>query len=174
MKKYFKDYGAIDIGRLTELLMPLIKQMSADKNFTQYGFLGRKNSNGEITFGEGKTEPGMRRKLDRWNIWREGYESGELLSFIKDFDQKKVARLRLMKTSPRVCYYWHYDISPRLHIPIITNNSSFLIVEDEVCHLTQGHLWFVDTEKMHTALNGGTEDRFHLVYEYFGNVPYIC
>jgi hypothetical protein len=24
---------------------------------------------------------------------------------------------------------------------------------------------------MHTAFNGGTEDRYHLVYEYFGNIP---
>jgi hypothetical protein len=173
MKKHFKNYGSVDLKKITDLLMPIINLMSKDKNFTQYGFTGRKQRTGEITYGEGKTRPGSRQKLDKWNHWREGFEDGSLLNFVKDFDKTKFARIRLMKTSPRVCYYWHNDISPRLHIPIITNESNFLIVEDEVCHLTKGHLWYVDTEKMHTALNGGTEDRFHLVYEYFGKIPQL-
>lgn len=171
MKKYFKNYGPIDLESLLEILNPVINSMSKDKNFTQFGFLGRKQRDGEVTYGEGKTRPGSRQKLNQWNIWREGFEHGKLLDFVKDFDRTKFARIRLMKTSPRVCYYWHNDITPRLHIPLITSSSSFLVVDDEVCHLSAGHLWYVDTEKMHTAFNGGTADRYHLVYEYLGSIP---
>lgn len=171
MKNYFKDYGSTNIEDISMLLTPVIKLMSENDIF-QYGFKGQRLSDGTISYGEGKTEPWMKQKLKNWTIWRNGFEDKKLLNFIKEFDKSGVARIRLMRCIPRSCYFWHSDVSRRLHIPIITNTSSFLVIEDEVCHLTQGHLWLTETKKMHTAFNGGTEDRYHLVYEYFGDIPY--
>lgn len=68
-----------------------------------------------------------------------------------------------MKMGLRHCMSWHTDSSPRLHFPIKTQSSCFMIIEDEVKHITQSEWWMADTTKHHTALNASNEERIHLV-----------
>lgn len=75
-----------------------------------------------------------------------------------------LARARLMRLEPRFCYTWHADPSPRVHVPLITNPGALFILENEAFHMpADGSFYVVDTRKNHTALNGGKEDRIHLV-----------
>lgn len=78
-------------------------------------------------------------------------------------------RTRLMKMKKKTCYSYHYDLTPRIHIPLISNNSCMFVIEDKVYRLpADGSVYLVDTTKYHTALNANREDfyRLHLV----GNV----
>ena len=43
------------------------------------------------------------------------------------------------------------------------NPNNFMIIEDEVKHLPNNTWWLTDTTHNHTALNGSTKDRIHLV-----------
>jgi hypothetical protein len=88
-------------------------------------------------------------------------------------------RWRIMKVIPRATYSIHNDGLPfreniRLHIPIITNPQAFLTFYDlapkddttvTVYHanLKVGHSYEVNTTGLHTAVNYGTEDRYHMV-----------
>lgn len=73
-------------------------------------------------------------------------------------------RTRLLWLSPQSCYTMHFDDSPRIHIPLITNQDSFLIFRDGIVeHLQIGKVYWVDTRKFHTAINGGESPRLHLV-----------
>lgn len=88
-------------------------------------------------------------------------------------------RWRIMKVIPRSTYSIHDDGLPfreniRLHIPIITNDQSFLTFYDlapkdditvTVYHanLKIGHSYEVNTTGLHTAVNYGTTDRYHMV-----------
>jgi len=74
-----------------------------------------------------------------------------------------IGRVRLMTMEPRKCLTWHKDTSPRIHYPIITSPGNLMIIEDEVKHLESNTWWLVDTTKHHTALNGSSESRIHLV-----------
>lgn len=74
-----------------------------------------------------------------------------------------LGRVRLMKLDPKTCLSWHVDETPRLHYPILTQEGCFLVIEDEVMHLSS-HKWYMaDTTKKHTAFNGTKNSRIHLV-----------
>lgn len=81
----------------------------------------------------------------------------------------RLGRVRLMALPPRSCYSFHQDSEPRLHIAIVTNPQAFLLLDAggnnlKRLHLpADGRLWWVDTRKIHSAMNAGEELRVHLV-----------
>jgi hypothetical protein len=78
----------------------------------------------------------------------------------------KPVRARLMRLIPKRCYSTHYDFTGRYHLALVTSyHAHFVFVKDQkVVHIpADGCAYYVDTTKMHTALNGDTEDRIHLV-----------
>ena len=97
--------------------------------------------------------------------------------FIKDFEDTyfkevydtlskkfKLGRVRILLKEPRSTLSWHRDPEPRLHIPIITNPGSIMVVEEIAKHLpADGCAWITNNTKYHNAFNGGEEDRVHLV-----------
>jgi len=78
----------------------------------------------------------------------------------------KVYRSRLMTIQPRTCYSIHVDDNPRLHIAIKTNGQArFIFTDPPALRIipADGHIWWVDTTKEHSAMNGSMEPRIHLV-----------
>ena len=58
----------------------------------------------------------------------------------------------------------------RIHFPIVTNPEVMFTVWDylgnkQKVHMNVGECWFLDTRKAHRAINGGTENRIHLVVD---------
>lgn len=75
----------------------------------------------------------------------------------------KIGRMRLLRKVAYSANSWHRDPEPRIHIPIITNPGSLLIVNHHCTHLpADGHVYFTDTRAYHTAVNGGLRSRVHL------------
>ena len=73
-------------------------------------------------------------------------------------------RTRVLVLKPKVCYSIHSDPTKRIHIPVITNENCWLIVNKEIMHLpADGRHYEIDTTQKHTALNGSWEDRIHIV-----------
>lgn len=86
-------------------------------------------------------------------------------SFLNSFPFK-VYRTRLMTMYSRTCYSIHTDMNPRVHIPIVTHKQArFIFTNPPVLrHLpANGSVWWVDTTKEHSAMNGSLIDRIHLV-----------
>lgn len=78
--------------------------------------------------------------------------------------ENNVYRARVMKMKPKTCYTYHQDWTKRLHIPLITNEHCFLIVDKEVMHLpADGSIYIIDTTKFHTAVNASLQERIHIV-----------
>ena len=80
------------------------------------------------------------------------------------YDNFKACRGRIMNMPHKSSLSWHYDDSPRIHIPIKINKGSFMVLEDTVRRFEVGKAYWVDTTKMHTAVNADFEFRIHLVY----------
>ena len=96
-----------------------------------------------------------------------------LLKIIKTLTSKKysisylpninLVELELLK-QPRSTLSWHRDPEPRLHIPIITNPGSIMVIDNVAKHLpADGSVWITNNTKYHNAFNGGEQNRIHLV-----------
>ena len=84
----------------------------------------------------------------------------------------KLGRIRLLWKLPRTTLSWHRDPEPRLHIPIITNPGSIMVIDTEARHMpADGSVWVTDNTRYHNAFNGGEEDRVHLVATVLDTTP---
>tara|TARA_B110000977_G_C11061783_1_gene486268 strand:- start:869 stop:1429 length:561 start_codon:yes stop_codon:yes gene_type:complete len=85
-------------------------------------------------------------------------------TIVKKLQEKyNVGRTRLMKSYPKTCLSWHYDSTPRIHIPITTNPTCFMVWKNVTRHLEAGNVYWVDTTVSHTAMNASFDERVHLV-----------
>ena len=77
----------------------------------------------------------------------------------------KLYRTRIMTLSPKECYSWHFDRSPRIHLALETNENCFFVEDKELVHIpSDGYPYWVDTTKYHTAMNCDLNiNRIHLV-----------
>ena len=101
----------------------------------------------------------------------------EYTEFIKEYEKTyfkevyeklsskfKLGRVRILLKEPRSTLSWHRDPEPRLHVPIITNPGSIMVIEEVAKHLpADGSAWITNNTKYHNAFNGGEENRVHLV-----------
>ena len=75
-----------------------------------------------------------------------------------------IGRVRILLKKPRSTLSWHRDPEPRLHIPIITNPGSIMVIDNVAKHMpADGSVWITNNRKYHNAFNGGEENRIHLV-----------
>jgi len=74
-----------------------------------------------------------------------------------------LGRIRIIKSEPKSCMSWHYDRTPRIHLPIKTQEGCFMVINDEVAFLEANTWWGTNTVLKHTAFNGSRASRIHLV-----------
>lgn len=76
----------------------------------------------------------------------------------------KLKRSRFMMLANKATYSMHRDNSPRIHIPILTNDQCFFIFKSGgVFNLRPGNIYEVDTTQEHTAINCSEQWRLHFV-----------
>lgn len=91
-------------------------------------------------------------------------ENTEIARIIKKYNGY---RARIIALTSRKCYSIHADYSPRIHVPITTNDQCWMLwpYENHCTRMPVEYLYFTDTTKAHTFLNGSLEDtRIHLVF----------
>lgn len=77
-------------------------------------------------------------------------------------------RIRLLKLDMKTCLTYHVDTSDviRYHIPIVTNDDVFFIIDDKVERMpVAGKLYSFDPRVKHTAVNASRQERIHLVFD---------
>lgn len=82
-------------------------------------------------------------------------------------NQHKLVRTRFMWVNSMSCYSMHRDLSPRIHVPIITNPECYFVMktgsEGLIEHLPAGKVYWTDTRIHHTFMNCSSEPRLHLI-----------
>lgn len=63
-------------------------------------------------------------------------------------------------------YYWRTHW--RIHIPVITNPQVLFSCGPETVHMKPGECWLFDSFRWHRVVNGGAEQRVHLVLDTVG------
>jgi len=65
-----------------------------------------------------------------------------------------------------------FKLSKRIHIPIVTNPDCIFTVGDESINMKEGEIWEMNNDKkVHSVINGGTEDRIHLIMDWCEKTP---
>ena len=87
------------------------------------------------------------------------------LPYINSLIEKlNMYRTRVLILHSKVCYTLHRDDSKRIHIPIVTNEKCWLIINKELIHFpADGSYYEIDTTQKHTAVNASWKDRIHIV-----------
>lgn len=79
-------------------------------------------------------------------------------------NELNLVRTRWMWVYPNACYSVHSDLTPRVHIPLITHKDCmFVFPPNNMFHLDIGSAYWVDTRKLHTFMNCSDFPRLHLV-----------
>jgi hypothetical protein len=78
-------------------------------------------------------------------------------------ERYKMYRSRVLILDPKKCYSYHQDPSFRIHIPVVTNPNSWLLIDEEVYKLNVGKAYLTNTKLKHTAINADNEKRIHIV-----------
>lgn len=101
--------------------------------------------------------------------WQLGTEFLQKVS--KDLGIRDRGRVRMLMMTPRSTYSFHHDPDLwRVHIPLITNPDAFMIVDGNLWHLPIGNAYLVKVKDYHLALNAGSENRVHIVFDWCDNL----
>lgn len=108
-----------------------------------------------------------------YKIWHDDLKDSyitELVPQLEKFTGLNIGRVRLGWLMPNAGYPMHLDLEPmRLHIPLITNNSSYFIHANKLYQMPYGHLYHLITTGIHTAWNFGKLPRLHLIFSTYGD-----
>lgn len=159
---------SIDIKKIIEEIAPLMHKMSEEQeDKTQIMLQGKKGQRPE----EKDFDPYLGTQGFKW-LSENGYIEWEFRNPIWDYleytnkviSDLKLHRTRLINLRRQTCYSYHKDFSQRMHIPLITNPSCWLIVDD-VLHRypADGSSYLINTTLSHTAVNASKRDRWHIV-----------
>ena len=187
MSLNFNDFQKQDLKFDINKLKEAYKQVLSIKSFT--GVTGVSNF-GAISLTQIPGDPGsIKGNNARGVFWTKPDSSGKEVrrdetideaaysEFIHDYkntyfkevfdvlsSKYKLGRVRVLLKEPRSTLSWHRDPEPRLHIPIITNPGSIMVIDNVAKHMpADGSVWITNNTKYHNAFNGGEEDRIHLV-----------
>lgn len=82
-----------------------------------------------------------------------------------------MGRVMISGLQPGGAITWHTDNGPyhdrhaRFHIALVTNPLCEILSRNEKVHMPVGSLWLFNNRVMHSAINFGTEPRYHVVFE---------
>ena len=100
-----------------------------------------------------------------FNIVCDYFKNSYIEEIVNIFKKKyNVHRGRFMRMTPKSCLTTHKDNSHRIHIPIITNNDCFMVINDRVYKMLTNKIYLANTKLLHTAVNSSLKDRYHLVF----------
>ena len=179
---------SFDINKLRDALDTAIYRLGYDGNYIDKGFAGisltKRHTDNHISDNDQSGRYYMRVTSDDQDetVFEDLVDEENFSHFVPELQdtyfydvhqrlsQKlRIGRMRILYKGVYNCNSWHRDPEPRLHIPIITNPGSLFIINHHCTHLpADGSVYFTDTRGYHTALNGGTQPRIHIVIAVIG------
>lgn len=117
---------------------------------------------GNLTAGAGRVYSLENTNEKDYNVLNPLFSGTILESYIKKYNGY---RTRIMTMPGRHCYSVHMDPTPRIHIPIVTNEEAWMIWPyKNLCYkMLTGSVYWADTRKFHTFINGANIPRIHVV-----------
>lgn len=156
----------IDSDSLITSLQPYMDQQLVDKKQVALRTPEDWDGTGDLR------DSGRQVNLDLLMSFKNWIQGTEVLqSIASTLGIREYGRVRMLNLAPRSTYSFHQDIDGwRVHIPLKTNDSAFVIVDGKLWHLPIGSAYLVKVKDHHCAINAGTEDRIHIVFDLCDNL----
>lgn len=149
-----------DFAALSEELLEIIQTNELD--LAQIMVQGLGTDPLDLTSGAGRVNALENRNEKDYCVLNPLFEGTVLEKYIKKYNGY---RTRIMTMPGRHCYSVHMDPTPRIHIPIVTNEEAWMIWPyKNLCYkMPTGSIYWADTRKFHTFINGANIPRIHVV-----------
>ena len=154
-------YKFINFQTLQKEVLELVKKINVNDN--QLICQGLEDGSNDWVTGVGRIEELEEQEERNYKFISPELHGTLLEKFIKDHNG---FRTRIMLMDSRKCYSIHRDPTPRLHLPIITNDQCWMIwpYKNECHQLREGIVYRTDTTQDHTFINGSLNQiRIHIV-----------
>ncbi len=153
-------YAIDDFETLRNEVMNIVNSVDYDKN--QIICQGLESNLDDWKIGVGSIEELQEQEEKKYCFLNSKLQGTYIEKLIK---QHSGFRTRIMIMPPRQCYSIHADPSKRIHIPVITNDQCWMVwPRNNACYqLTTHRAYLTDTTQPPTFINGGLEDRIHIV-----------
>lgn len=111
----------------------------------------------------------------RWTSTSEQFAHAR--KFLKTFARKlngELGRAKLVllpagrRVYPHIDRGEYYSFRDRYHLVLRSTEGSWLKAGDEEITMREGELWWFDNKALHEAMNMGSEDRIHLIFDVLG------
>lgn len=153
--------GIVDYKKLLEELDCYITTMNSEKK--QIGLRQAKNFEGIGDLRDKEYNP-KNFKTSDFIHWQANTSYLQKVAY--EFKIRFYGRVRLLLLEPHTCYTFHADPDMcRLHIPLITHENALFFVNGKMWHMELGYAYLMQVSNLHTALNAGTENRVHIVFD---------
>lgn len=110
-------------------------------------------------------------KEEDFTEFNPNYRESYFYSVFQEISREyQIGRMRLMIIPPKRCLSWHVDPEERIHVPIITDESCKIVIEDRAYHLpANGGAYLCNVTVPHTAFNGHYKNkRYNLLFNVIG------
>jgi hypothetical protein len=152
--------GPVDVTELIESLRPFMDKALGNTKQQGLRVAGDFHGLADLRYESNTRRLGQADFTD----WVPGTEYLQLVA--KSFNIPETGRVRMLMMFPKSTYSFHHDPDAwRVHIPLITNSDSFMIVHGKMWHMPVGHAYLMQVQHHHLALNAGDENRIHVVFD---------
>jgi hypothetical protein len=110
-------------------------------------------------------------RVVNWPLFQLDPRFQGLLAVLENVVGLPMARALIVNLPPGSKIKAHRDegayaaATERFHYPIKTNSEAISKISNEEIHMPAGTLWWFDKDHVHSAVNGGTSDRIHLIFD---------
>lgn len=171
-----RQLGAVDIADLKAAVLALPEAVWDAENASKPNRFGALDSTRHIIL----------RFVSNFNDWRDSYDRplwAELQPIVEpvlaaataDYGYARGAfpRVMLARMTPGGVIHPHQDANPaakwphKIHVPIQTNDQVIFHIDGVGYHFDEGNAVEVNNMATHAVTNQGSEDRIHLIFEYY-------
>lgn len=154
-------YKFLNFQILQKEILELVKKIKVNDN--QLICQGLEEGKNDWVTGIGRIEELEEQEERKYQFIYPELQGTLLEKFIREHSG---FRTRIMIMNPKQCYSVHADPTPRIHLPIKTNNQCWMIwpYKNQCYQLYEGVVYLADTTQNHTFCNGSVDQpRIHIV-----------
>jgi hypothetical protein len=171
-----RDLGAVDVQALKTRVAGLSEQVWQLENARKENDFAVFHHTRHIIFRftPGNHDPEDNYETPAWLVWRSLLEPVMQQAIrVYGFSNPAFSKAMLARLQAGQHIDLHSDgagsnlRTHKIHVPLVTNPDAHYLCGEQGFHLVEGHAWEVNNIRPHGAVNNGSEDRIHLIFEVF-------
>ena len=136
--------------------------------YNQFSEVLQYNAKGVASWYHANSEIVDNRNNSNYTFWHPDLSSSyvrEISEQLESLTGFKIGQVRLAWLLPDRGYSMHADTEAlRFHIPLLTNDYAYFLINDQIHHMDIGKLYHLQTTEYHSAFNLGPVPRLHIVF----------